>query len=217
MAQIDPLKDVTRRTERYWYEDGLWEISFGLVYAAMAGYYILVQRLGWFQLVGPLSLITPFMQVIVMLGIFWIGGKLVKYLKEHITYPRTGYVSYRKPATQSRIRRIFLAGLISAVVAAVVATMASFSTLQNQMPLIVSLPMAGALVYLGHRFGLLRMYVIAALMVLAGYIVSMLALDRDTVIGLFFGVLAVLLIVSGLLTLTVYLIRTRPIDLTEDL
>ena len=217
MEQPDPLKDVTRRTERYWYEDGLWEISFGLVYAALAGYYILVQRLGWFRLVGPISLISPFLQVFEMLGIFWVGGRLVKYLKEHITYPRTGYVSYRKPAKQSRIRRIFLAGAISAVVAAVVAVMASFSTLQNQMPLIISLPMAGALVYLGYRFNLARMFVIATLMVVSGYVVSMLSLDEDIVIALFFGTLAALLIVSGLITFALYLLRTKPAASMEEL
>ncbi len=217
MADLDPLKDITRRTERYWYEDGLWEISFGLVYAALAGYYFLVQRLGWFRLVGPLSLITPFIQIFVMLAIFWLASQLVKYLKEHITYPRTGYVAYRKPAPRSRVRRIFLAGVISAVIAAVVAGLASFSTLQNQMPLIISLPMAGALVYLGYRFGLARMYVIAALMIASGFVTSMLSLDDDVVIALYFGVLAVLLIGSGFVTFSLYLLRTKPAASVEDL
>lgn len=216
MEQQDPLKDVTRRTERYWYEDGLWEISFGLVYAALAGYYILVQRIGWFRLVGPISLISPFLQVFVMLGIFWVGGRLVKYLKEHITYPRTGYVSYRKRTPRSRAARIAITAVVSAVTAALVMIVATFSTMQDRMPFVISLPMAGALVYLGYRFGLMRMYVVAALMVLSGYVYSMLALDSDTMIALFFGTLAALMIISGLVTFTLYLLRTRPLSSVED-
>lgn len=214
MTQHDPIKEATRRTERYWYEDGLWEISFGLVYAALAVFYFFTQSIGWS---GPQSLILPFLQIGVMLGTFWAAGKMVKYLKEHITYPRTGYVSYRKPAPRSRASKIAITAAVSAVTAALVAIVASFSTMQDQMPFIISLPMAGALVYLGHRFGLVRMYVIAVLMVLAGYAFSMLALGGDLVIALFFGALAALLIFSGLITFALYLLRTKPVASMEDL
>lgn len=214
MKQHDPLKDVTRRTERYWYEDGLWEISFGLVYASLAALYWFTQGLNWS---GPQSLILPFAQIFVMLGTFWLAGRMIKYLKEHITYPRTGYVSYRKPAPRSRAASIAITAVVSALTAALVAMVASFSTMQDRMPFIISLPMAGALIYLGHRFNLLRMYVIAALMVLAGYVVSMLAPGGDLVIALFFGVLAALLIISGLITFALYLLRTKPAASMEEL
>ena len=52
--------------------------------------------------------------------------------------------------------------------------------MQDRMPFIISLPMAGALVFLGYRFGLMRLYVIAALMVMAGYVYSMLPITASS-------------------------------------
>jgi hypothetical protein len=44
----------------------------------------------------------------------------------------------------------------------------------------------------------------------------MLSLEEDAVIALYFGVLAALLIFSGLTAFILYLIRTRPASLSED-
>lgn len=200
------FKAVEKKTERYWFEDGFWEIGFGLVNILLAGFYLLAERLkpgaGWLLLI----------QMIVIVGAFLGMGRLVKFLKERITYPRTGYVTYRKPATSARIKRVILTGLLAAAMGAIVGAAASVKLLQNTTALVAAIMLAGALVYLGYRFGLARLYLLASLTVLLGFVFSLLALPDLLVTSGFFAGFGLLLIVSGGVTLWVYLAHSTPTD-----
>ena len=205
--QPDPVTDIQKRTQRYWYEDGIWEIGFGLVNALLGVFYLLTSRLNWD---GPLSIVLMFLQMGVLIGLFLSINKVVKFLKERITYPRTGYVAYRKPAPSARLKKIILAALLSAGMAALVGALAVIQQTANRMPLVISILLAGTLIYIGYRFSLMRLYIIAALTILWGYVLSLTQFSDFASTGAFFAGYGSLILLSGLVTLFIYLRRTYP-------
>jgi hypothetical protein len=72
MASPVNVDDVTLRAQRYWMEDGLVEITIGLLFVLLAG-----------------GILTAGLSVLGAVGLFW--G--LKKAKERITFPRCGYVA----------------------------------------------------------------------------------------------------------------------------
>jgi hypothetical protein len=210
--QSDPVNDITKRTQRYWYVDGIWEIGFGLVNTLLGSFYLLTARLDW---KGPLSSLLVVLQMGVLIGLFMTIHKVVTFLKERITYPRTGYVAYRKPALSTRLKKALLTALLAAGIAALVGGLAAVRLTANRMPLVISVILAGTLIFLGYRFSLVRLYIIAALTIVWGYTVSLYPLSDLSSTGAFFAGFGLLILFSGAVTLFFYLRRTHPA--TEDL
>lgn len=209
---LDPLESK-KRIERYWYADGLWEISFGLILALLSGFYFLVLRLEGTQMPAFIFMI---LQIAVIFGVYFIVSHLLRFLKERITYPRSGYVVFRKPAPIKRIQRGVLILLFSMVLAIGLGLLSIVQPLASRMPVIISLILAGTLVYLGFRFNLARMFVIAALTVLLGLGVSLLGLPDPLSNAYFFGGFSLLFFLSGSVTLWNFLRSTQPASADLD-
>jgi hypothetical protein len=205
--RYDPVNEMTKRTQRYWYEDGIWEMSFGLINLILGLFFLITAPLDW---TGPRAILLLLLQMIVIVGPFLLINRVVAFLKERITYPRTGYVAYRRPAPGARAKRFMLGGLIGASVAALVVVISAIRASENSMPLVISLVMAAMLIYLGYRFGLLRCYILAVLTVVWGYLLSQFPLPDLYETGAFFCGFGFLVLVSGAVTLIVYLRQTRP-------
>lgn len=207
--QKDPINDVMKRTQRYWYEDGIWEIGFGLVNLLLGGFYLIVSNADW---EGPAALALLVLQMGVIVGSFLMINRFVKFMKERITYPRTGFVAYRKPSAKSRLRRGLATGLTSLGIALLISLVGALRLVPNRMSLVIAVVIAGTLVYLAHRFELLRLYGLAVLVILLGYGVSLAALSDTQSTAMFFGGYGLLMILSGGITLLVFLRRAQPID-----
>ncbi len=211
--QKDPVQEISKRTQRYWFEDGIWEIGFGLVNAFLGVFYLVTAQIHW---EGPLSIFLMLLQMGVLISCFALINRVVVYLKERITYPRTGYVAYRKPAVRARIRKIFITMLLSAGIASLVGVVSALQMTENRMPLVISVILAGTLVYIGYRFDLIRLYLTALLVVLYGYGISHYTVAQSNSTGVFFTGFGLLIFISGLLTLFNYLRRTRPMNQADD-
>ncbi len=207
--QPDNVNEIAKRIQRYWYEDGIWEIGFGAINLLLGLFYLLVSAADW---VGPLAIVILLLQVGVIFGAFLLANRLVKFLKERITYPRTGYVAYRKPASSSRLKRGIASALIAAVAGGLVGALASIPSAANRMPLIMAVIYAGVLIYFGYRFKLTRMYAIAVLTILWGYWISRFARTDTLGSAVFFGGTGTLILLSGIATLLLYLRRTHPAE-----
>lgn len=201
------LETARKRTERYWYEDGIWEIGFGLINLLLAGYFALARWVLSGQLPAPVLVV---LQLAVLLAIFGVMGRLVRYLKERITYPRTGYVAYRRGPLKARARRILLIGLVSGGVAAGLALLSNASALRSYTTLISGVVISAMLVYLGARYDLLRMYGQAALTLAISLSISLLPVGEEAARSLFFGGYGLIFLISGSLVLAGYLRRTQP-------
>lgn len=202
-SEIDTM---IQRTQRYWYVDGLSEIFVGLVIILLGLYYLVLQR---FAPGGLGALLLGIGQPIIILLAWWPGGKIVRMLKERITYPRTGYVTY--PPKQYRKRRWATGAILALVFAAVVVSLETvFKIGQNNLPVIVGVMIGLSIAILGYRFRLNRFYLLAGYTFLLGILTSLLPLkdlDQNAFMLAFFGLGW---IVSGAYTLIHYLKTTQP-------
>jgi hypothetical protein len=204
---------MRKRTERYWYEDGIWEIGFGLTNLILAGYFTLT---AWIQAQNFSSLFIVALELAVLLGIFWLMGQMIRLLKERITYPRTGYVAYRKHPLKKRFKRIVLIGLLSAGIGITLTLVSASSSIRSTVPLITGVVMSGMMVYLGHRYDLLRMVVLALLTLILSLLLAFIPISAINSQAVFFASYGLLFLVSGGVTLAAYLRRTCVQAATDD-
>ena len=218
----DNLDRVAQRTQRYWYQDGLPEIAAGFLFLVGG----LVIALAATPIVDPGTALALLLALALILLLTAVAAAMARGLnrtleavKSRLTYPRTGYVSYRKaaPRPHSLPARIGLwLGwmLLSMVVAGVLGYfLASLATAglpewALSMAMTQGVLLAVVLVVMGYRYGLVRFYVLAALSLVVGILV---ALNDATFSGgaLYFVTMGAVLALSGLATLAIYLRRHR--------
>ncbi|NPV78021.1 MAG: hypothetical protein HPY59_16795 [Anaerolineae bacterium] len=201
---MDQYEEIRRRTLRYWYVDGLTEIAVGVVFFLLAMLFVLMgviapsPAIHWLLGLGQPALI--------LLG-WWVGGRAVRYFKERITYPRTGYVEYKRPQPNRRLAKLALTAVISFAVAMIAASFAS-SIPEAWLPVFTAAPIALFVIYMAIQFGLRRFYLAAAAIMLAGFLPLLLGLEGAYASALLLGVVAVIWWLSGALALRSYLRQT---------
>lgn len=111
-----PLHDYLTRPSRYDNIDGTGEMTMGamLLGFALLGYLQSILPESSFWMRGWPSMLFMYVILAPVIGLTYWG---VKAIKRHITYPRTGYVAYRR-VTRSPMMLVVL--FVSAAVAAVV-------------------------------------------------------------------------------------------------
>jgi hypothetical protein len=200
------IDKVIQRTHRYWYEDGLNEIAAGGMFV-LCGLFLLMM-----YSVPPGSLLAPVLVVAFIILVAFGGlfiSRAVKAIKNRVTYPRTGYVSYRRPESNRR-RRIIAASLgIGIGVLGIVLSIADAPTWLMSMPMVQGLIIGAALLYIGRRLGLTRFYALAFISALIGVVVALNGFDDALGSAAYFGEMGLVLTASGLFTLRAYLSQPR--------
>jgi hypothetical protein len=209
LKQIDELERVERSTYRYWYTDGLAEIATGCVFALL-GIFFLVQGLTQNRVVTALSALV-FPVLLISAGI--LSRRIVTAAKGRVTYPRTGYVAYRKPK-RSLGWRAAVAAVFMAVMFVIVARRIELAL--SWLLLVEGLAIGAGMAYPAHKYGLMRFYGLALLSVLAAAGAATTTPNADLGNAIYFIVVAVGSVISGGLTLLAYLRRTRSPEEDED-
>ena len=207
------LSQVTKRTAGYWYVDGLAEIGTGIVFLVLGVFYLV---LAGFEPGGVSSLIVAIGQpAIILLGVYGLS-RVVRYFKERITFPRTGYVSYRRKPQSVRRKKVILSGTIAATLAVVI-TLMFLDLLHTRIWLVAGVLGALVPVLFGYSLGLPRFYLIAVLMVGWSIVINILPeLSEMTFAVLFYGGMGVIVTASGIFTLLRYLRTTQPVTEVQD-
>jgi hypothetical protein len=199
------IDTVIQRTQRYWYVDGLGEIAVGLLLLFFGLSFTL------FDLVQneTLSMALALAQPLLFFLLWWLGGKAVRYFKERLTYPRTGYVAL--PRKKKRLSRLILAALVAAVLGGLVGLLQAVSS-DNQlmMPVVMALMLALSVALIARRFGLLRFYLLAGYTFLLGLLAALLPLGETRQNVFLFAMFGLGWVVSGGVTLARYLAHTQP-------
>lgn len=201
--QID---HTIQRTKRYWYIDGLPDIIFGSILLLVGLYFYMKTVLPPDSMLSSMLTISF---VFLIIGCGWIGGKIINYLKERLTYPRTGYVSYPKPKTSHRLATGFLGMLIASLLTALIATSPGSLFL---LPTVMGVLIGVAILYFGSKLGKLRYYLFAALSALIGIGLSWFQIDRELSIAIYYFGMGLALMVTGIYTLWNYLRQTQAIE-----
>ncbi|MHB1293770.1 MAG: hypothetical protein ACYC4R_02125 [Anaerolineae bacterium] len=200
----DAIERTMRRTQSYWYEDGLAEITSGIGLALIGAFFygqsLLAAHTAW---VGLLALLLP---VVVVGGTFAMRW-LLREAKARITYPRTGYVAYPRKPRRKRLTAAVGAGM-GAVVAGFIA---SSPSLMHWIPTIQGLLMGGLLLFVAYKLSLTRFFCLAIFSVLAGVAVALIEPDLARAEALYFGLVGAGQLISGAVTFARYLAHNQPV------
>lgn len=203
VTRVSADAEVERRARRYWYEDGLAEIGLGIVFGAV-GLALAMQTAAAGGPFAPLGVIL--MVLVVPLGMLALH-RGIRASKERLTYPRTGYVAYRRPAAGRRLL------LVLVLLLGLVAARSVAADIPARVIVVQALTMAALLLVPALRFGVFRFYVLATVAVTTGWLVLLVNASQTGRTALLCGGMAVALAVSGLWTLRSYL---RATSLTDE-
>lgn len=200
------LNKTHLRTIQYWFEDGIVEISFGVVLLFLAASY-------YVDVLMPDSLLANLfygMFILILIGGWFVVNKAVTWLKERITYPRTGYVSYKREKDSGKPRRLVIAMLVGALVSAgTVILVVQRPMGLNVMPAAGGLMLGLVLGLIGFRTALPRFYIPAAFGLLFGFGLTFSGIGNMLGLAILYSATALLLIVTGIIVLNRYL-RANP-------
>jgi hypothetical protein len=202
------IEKIEKRTVQSFYSDGLAEISLGIIFLLLGGYFFA-------QAVAPegsaLNSALSLLSVLVIVSASFLVSRILRFLKHRITYPRTGYVAFKKKAASPKRRAttMIIAGIIGAGMAALYGISPSFNAL---FPALNGLLIAVAVLLIAHKAGLARFYILAAASAFIGIAVSAAGVSDMKGISLTFGLFGAAVTISGLATLIIYLRKSPRAD-----
>jgi len=208
----DKMLDVERRVKRYWYSDGIAEISVGGLFLLLGLYFGLQ---GYFGDDSTLGVILQVSLVFVMMGGFFGVQWLVNTLKTRFTYPRTGYVEYRTNDKDASQRR-YVAIAVALIIAIAAMVLVKYIHVLSSMVL-----MTGVIVFIvfialrSKSLGVNRFFVMGSFSLLLGVGLSLGSLSDTYSLALFYGLMGVAVMVSGGLVLRRYL-HENPMPAESD-
>ncbi len=182
------INEIVKKTYQYFYFDGLPEITSGSLFI-IAGFWLILMGL----VENPISfavLSAVGLPVLIFGGVF-IQNRVLRGLKERITYPRTGYVDYRRE--QSDRKRWVLLGIIFLV---------SFLGIfipdtWYELPLGIGVILGAIYIYLGYRLGIRRFYFAGFVAVMVGLLGATMLPNEVIGAGLVFLLTGLMLVISG--------------------
>lgn len=203
--QEKQIRDYLCRPARYANIDGVTEMTAGLLWFGLALF-------GWIPSVTPKGSLWHSMLLLWLLLVAWTAlvSLGAKAFKRHVTYPRTGYVSYpAAPGKAAALQRFAAVLAIAAVVSAALAYIAARKHVQPVWLMGVSM----AILYgVTARPDRAWKWAILALMVAGGAGLAFLpgGVETQAPVGLaFYGAVY---LAAGLITLAHYLRHSQPAE-----
>jgi hypothetical protein len=201
------IEKIEKRTVRSFYDDGLFEVALGLVLLLLGGYFFAqtIVPKG-----SPLDSALSGLFVLVIVSAGFIVNRILRFLKRRITYPRTGYVAFKKkePSPKRRFAAAAVGMLIGASLAILYALSPSVRTL---LPAVNGLLFAVAVLLVANKIGVIRFYILAAASAVIGVAVTAAGTGDVKGVSLYYGLFGAAVILSGLAALIVDLNRSpRP-------
>lgn len=220
-------KDVEKaslRVFQYELADG----TFELIFAAL---FLLAGGLLWVQAAAPRSLWAELVAgpgfLIIFPGAAFLLDRSVRAFRERVTWPRSGYIARRSaPEAAPRVRRVIYIG-VPVLTLAILMLIAVYRPVlypagpaawQESVPLFpafFALLLAGVWTLLAWRLRLGRFYLIALATLAAGAAIFLARMSNSLGMVVFCMAMALLLFVSGGLTLLAYL-RRHPLSPEDE-
>ena len=207
-------ENTLNRAYAHWLEDGIFEIGGGIL---LVGVGTLRAIIHFAEAKTPAYYWLSAGLLVFMIGVTWGGTYVSKILKARITYPRTGYITFR-PRTYNvkTILAIVAVFIITGVLGGIVGVLA---TQPNQQEIGGIVPIAqgivGAIVftYAAQRIEEKRFYYLAVFSLGIGLAIG--AVGVGVVLGLSFFYLSIglAIVVSGCVAMVKYLRSHEPVDL----
>ncbi len=203
----DPIREMARRPQRYWYSDGLTELAGGIVMLLLGISYLPNLYLPsaitsqWYVYVGR--------DIVLLLAVF-VAKYVVVQVKKRLTYPRSGYVSYRGKSLSQWMETALMAG-IALTIGLVFALVSFFAHNVDWLPLAAGTSLAVTLMLTAQRFRLARFYLLAIYISILGGVFSWMGLANPDQTMALFSLFSLGWLVSGTYALVDYLHHTKPV------
>jgi Na+/melibiose symporter-like transporter len=209
----DELKKSQLHAIQYFFVDGTFEFSFGGLCLVLAIYFFV-------QEAAPESLLSAILNmgfIVVVLAGSLLINRLVQTIKERITYPRTGFVKYKREYGLKRTARLAISLVSGALISAliVIALMKS-PHVMDWMPGMTGLFFAAVIAWIGYRSALPRFYLVALAVFLIGISLAISGLGDMLGLALVYGLTSLILFTSGGLTLWKYLHQNPVLQESPD-
>jgi hypothetical protein len=208
----DNLADVEGRVRRYWFTDGIGELMGGALFLLLGLYFAAQQYVGE---KSPVGVILQSGFIVLVIGGSFVGRWMINQLKARLTYPRTGYVEYRLKDQNNMRRRTIAFALAMAVAMFAIVITRNVNTIDAMVAVTGLLVSAILLFNQGWAHGVGRFYVLSAIALILGIVLSVSGLARGYNLGLFYGLMGICFAISGGLTLRHYL-RANPMPVEES-
>ena len=206
------MLDVEQRVKRYWYEDGIVELAIGGMFILLGLYFGLQGIFGEGSRASVIMQVGLFVVVFGgIVGVQWV----VNTLKAKLTYPRTGYVEYRKDGQDIKKQRNIFMGVALALLAASIVLFDFFLYLDSMILGTGVIVGAIFIALRGKSTGVTRFYVMGVFSILFGVGLSLDKLSQEYNLALFYGLFGVVVMISGGLVLRDYL-SENPIPTDSD-
>jgi hypothetical protein len=152
--------EFQRRAIRHWYDDGIGEIVRGLLIGVVGLYLLLLGTVGRAWLAGALMAAG--------IPLLAIGGssasrRMVRWLKDRVSLPRTGYVEYRRRTQKRRFAGIAVIFTVGALTGVILALIYNFWPRGSDLlpPAIAAVALSAGAFYIALRIRRLRFAVTA--------------------------------------------------------
>jgi MFS family permease len=210
-------QNTLNRAYAHWLKDGLFEIGGGVMLVGVGTLRAIIHFAGagsaaYYWLSGGLF--------VFMFGCVWGGKRIDKALKERITYPRTGFITF-KPRTYNYksilaiLVLLIFAGILGGVVG-VLATQPNQQEIGGIVPITQGIVGALAFAYAAHRLEVKRLYYLAAFSIGIGLVIGALGVGVVLGVSFFYLSIGLALIVTGSVALVQFLRTHEPIDLNSE-
>lgn len=200
------MKLLERKIRGYWYRDGIGEIAGGFIFLLLGTYFGVTEYLGDDSFWGGLLQAGL---IIVLLGLMYIGRRLVHALKTMFVYPRTGFFQYRENE-DIRSHRNIVAAVVAGLTAAILVAASTILKLENWTPGLTGVLGALILSFIGRKASsLVRFLIMGIISIILGIVLSLVNLPMGYALGLYYGMMGLVFIASGILVLGAYL-RENP-------
>lgn len=204
----DELNKLQVRALQYWYVDGIFEFGFGLLCLVLAIYMYFSNMLHG----NRFAFLMDVLLVVVVIGGSFLMNRLVKKWKEHVTFPRTGYVSYPRKGNRGRV--ILMGMLVAGALGVMVFFLSRVDIQVSAGPLVAGIFFGSLMILVGWRNSLRRFYLHAVLSLLAGIGLAFSSWGNYVGLATFYLVISLILLASGIFNLYKYL-RQNPLPPKE--
>ena len=207
---MNEIQRTQQRTLSYWFGDGITEIAGGIALALVGLPLYAAARLDmtWLSSIGLGAMIL----------LFPASAKVVRFLKDRITHPRTGYVSYPKRPASKRRRGLVIALLLMVPVIATLIVLGdqSLQGIPSRALLLgMCVGMGAAFLIRALKMHLPRFYLSSAVCLAVAALGWALELGFVEGLGLLWLALGGTLFVTGSYALLVYLHRHPRIEVED--
>jgi hypothetical protein len=196
------IDKARRRAARYWLQDGLNEVTVGVLLALVGVYLALESAV---PRTAPLRAWIAFGLLVLVAGLGLASRRVVLALKDRYVHPRTGYVALRQTDPRSR----WLAGVLAGIIAALFAVVARAPAVVAWIPAVQGLLLGLLFFATWSKVELTRFPVEGILCAIAGLGLSLLGIDEGLASGLVFVWAGLVMAVGGALAFRAYR-RTAP-------